>query len=277
KRGRLQNRADIDRAAVELPATLYAFDLIELLGFDLRGLPLVERKAVLAAMLPAAGPIKLSEHIAERGKEMFASAEALGLEGIVAKRADSKYVGRRSTDWIKVTAAKRDDFVVVGFTREKNGRGLGALLLGQYRNGVLTYVGRAGTGFSARELRELHAALDALPRAKPPANAPPARGATWIAAGPVAEVEFKNRTTDGLLRQPVFLRLRDDKSPEECVADDEPLDPPEPPPTAAPARTVALTNVDKVFWPDEGWTKGDLIAYYDRVAPWLLPYLRDRP
>src|SRR5690606_24980928 len=109
------------------------------------------------------------------------------------------------------------------------------------------------------------------------ANAPPARGATWIAAGPVAEVEFKNRTTDGLLRQPVFLRLRDDKSPEECVADDEPLDPPEPPPTAAPARTVALTNVDKVFWPDEGWTKGDLIAYYDRVAPWLLPYLRDRP
>src|SRR5690606_5828816 len=212
---RLQQRADIERAAVERPATFYVFDLPHFEGFDLRELPLLTRKELLAAALPAAGALKLSEHIAARGREMFASVEALGLEGIVAKRADSKYVGRRSADWVKVSAAKSDDFVVAGFTPQKNGRGLGALLLAQYVRGELTYVGRAGTGFSQREQQSLRTTLDALPRRTPPANAPAERSAAWVADGPVIEVKFKERTAGGLLRQPAFVRLRDDKRADE--------------------------------------------------------------
>ncbi|HEX6999232.1 MAG TPA: DNA ligase D [Gammaproteobacteria bacterium] len=276
KRGRLQNRADIERASVELPATFYAFDLPHFEGFDLRDLPLLERKELLRAALPPVGPLRFSDHIAERGEEMFASVESMGLEGVVAKRADSKYVCRRSTDWVKVTAAKTHDFVVVGYTPPKSaGGGFGGLLLGEHRGGELCYAGRVGTGFSHRELEELRAALVRLPRAAPPRGAPAERGAVWVAGGPVVAVKYKQRTDDGVLRQPVFERVRDDKTAAECVAEEEgTLAEPEVVPAA---RTVDFTNLDKVLWPAEGLTKGDLIAYYERVARWWLPYLRDRP
>ncbi|HEY8520773.1 MAG TPA: DNA ligase D [Gammaproteobacteria bacterium] len=276
KRGRLQNRADIERASVELPAAFYAFDLPYFEGFDLRDLPLLARKELLRAALPPVGPLRFSDHIAERGEEMFASVESMGLEGVVAKRADSKYVGRRSADWVKVAAARTHDFVVVGYTRPKSaGGGLGALLLGEHRGGELRYAGRVGTGFSHRQLEALRAALDRLPPAPPPPGAPAERGAVWVAGGPVVTVKYKERTADGVLRQPVFERVRDDKTAAECVAEEERALPE--PPVAPAARTVDFTNLDKVFWPADGLTKGDLVAYYERVARWLLPYLRDRP
>jgi bifunctional non-homologous end joining protein LigD len=285
KRGRLTRRADVARAALELPASICAFDLLAFDGFDLRALPLVERKAALRALLPIAGAMRYSEHILSQGEAMFAEAERLGLEGIVGKRAASPYVSKRSADWVKINAAKSDDFAVVGYLPPKQGgKGLGALLLAQYRGGVLTYAGRAGSGFTARDFAVLEPLLAAKPQAEPPAAAEKARGAVWVADGPVVQVKFKHRTPDGMLRQPVFLRLRDDKKPAECTwQDDENTAEPDAaePAVAAtepPERpTVAFTNLDKVFWPADGFTKGDMIAYYEGIAAWLLPYLRDRP
>jgi bifunctional non-homologous end joining protein LigD len=286
KRGRITRRIEAERAALELPAIVYAFDLPAFQGYDLRALPLTDRKSLLRAMLPTVGPLRYSEHFEAQGEALFEHAERLGLEGVVGKRAASPYVGKRSTDWVKVNAAKSDDFVVVGFAREKNGgAGLGALLLGQYRDGVLVYAGRAGSGFSSRDLKEIGKLLEALPAADPPPGAPLERGAVWLSGGPVAQVKFKQRTTDGLLRQPVFMRMRDDKRPEECVApaaaDAGSGDVPETAPAVAdepPERPkVDLTNLDKVFWPADGYTKGDLIAYYESISEWLLPYLADRP
>jgi bifunctional non-homologous end joining protein LigD len=282
KRGRIQRRIDAERAAVELPASLYAFDLLFLDGFDLRALPLLERKEILRAMLPTVGPLRYSEHFAEQGEAMFEHAERMGLEGIVGKRARSPYVSKRSTDWIKINAAKSDDFAVVGYLSAKDGGGgFSALLLGQHRGGVLTYAGRVGGGFSNRELKEIGARLAALAGADPPADAPAERGAVWLGAELVVQVKFKQRTADGVLRQPTFLRLRDDKKPADCAwpapADLGPeleLAAAEPEPERP---TVDLTNVDKVFWPAEGYTKGDLIAYYEGISEWLLPYLKDRP
>jgi bifunctional non-homologous end joining protein LigD len=285
KRGRLTRRADVARAALELPASIYAFDLLAFDGFDLRALPLVERKAALRALLPVAGALRYSEHFDEQGEAMFDEAERMGLEGIVGKRAASPYVSKRSADWVKINAAKSDDFIVVGFLPPKQGgKGFGALLLAQYRGDVLTYAGRAGSGFAARDFASLEPLLTAKPRAEPPAAAEQARGAVWLADGPVVQVKFKHRTPDGMLRQPVFLRLRDDKKPADCVWQDEDAavvaDAAEPAvanPEPAERPTVAFTNLDKVFWPTDGYTKGDLIAYYEGVAEWLLPYLQDRP
>jgi bifunctional non-homologous end joining protein LigD len=283
KRGRLTRRADVIRAAIELPASFYAFDLPYFEGLDLKSLPLTERKAALRDLLPTVGALRFSEHIETDGEAMFAEAERMGLEGVVGKHAASHYVTKRSADWVKVNAAKSDDFVVVGFGPPKNGaKGFGALLLAQYRDGELAYAGRVGSGFAQRDFAVIEPLLDALAKAEPPAAARPERGDVWLVPGPVVQVKFKQRTADGLLRQPVYLRLRDDKRAEECVwpgaADDEAEGgPPESAVEDAESRRVSFTNLDKVFWPEDGFTKRDLIAYYEGIAEWLLPYLKDRP
>ncbi|HUL82080.1 MAG TPA: DNA ligase D, partial [Gammaproteobacteria bacterium] len=288
KRGRLTRRADAERAALELPSTFYAFDLLAFAGLDLRSLTLLERKDALRSLLPTIGPLRYSEHVLEHGEAMFVEAEKLGLEGIVAKRGASPYVSRRSQDWVKVNAAKSDDFVVVGYLPAKNGAsGFSALLLAQYRDGELTYAGRVGGGFGRRDFKAIEPRLEAATRADPPAAAPDERGAVWLEAVAVIQVKFKQRTADGALRQPTFMRVRDDKKPAECVwpgAEPEPTEhEPDPPEADAPAsadggpRRVDFTHLDKIFWPVERYTKGDLIDYYRSVADWLLPYLRDRP
>ena len=285
KRGRLTRRGDVARAAVELPASLYVFDLLYFDGLDLRALPLTERKTALRAMLPSAGALRYSEHIEAQGEAMFAEAERMGLEGVVGKRADSPYVTKRSTEWVKVNAAKSDDFVVVGFSPPSNGaKGFRALLLAQYRDGELTYAGRVGGGFSGRDFKVIEPLLGALAPADPPAAAQAERGDKWLAVGPVVQVKFKQRTTDGLLRQPVYLRLRDDKRAEECLWPGAATEVEAPAqesavaePAAAEPPSVSFTNLDKVFWPADGFTKGDLIGYYEGIAEWLLPYLKDRP
>jgi bifunctional non-homologous end joining protein LigD len=287
KRGRLTRRGDVERAAVDLPASLYAFDLLYLAGFDLRDLDLLARKSVLQSILPTVGPLRFSEHVAAEGEAMFEHVERMGLEGIVAKRASSRYVSKRSRDWIKINAAKSDDFVVVGYAQSRDGGdGFAALLLAQYRDGELAFAGRVGTGFNRADARTLGALLDALERGAPPAGAPQEKGLVWLTSGPVAQVKYKERTSDGLLRQPVYLRLRDDKHPAECVWPDAADEADERSEEGAqqavvesapePAR-VDFTNVDKVFWPAERYTKGDLIEYYRAISPWLLPYFRDRP
>ena len=283
KRALLSRPADVDRATVELPATLFAFDLLGFGGYDLRKLPLSERKRLLGKLVPRAGPLRYADHVEEKGEELFEGVRAMGLEGIVGKKADAAYRAGRSADWIKVRLDRADDFVVVGYSQPQGSRaGFGALHLAQYENGRLVYSGRAGSGFTEKQLGQIRDRL-AAERRKTPAftgAVPTGKDHIWVEPRLVAEVRFKERTGEGLLRQPVFLRLREDKRPEECVRQDAPATDAPPPPAPAlaePEKTVPFSNLDKVFWPKEGYTKGDMIAYYREIAPWLLPYLTDRP
>src|ERR1051326_2096876 len=213
----------------------------------------------------------------------------MGLEGIVAKQADSPYKSGRSDLWLKVRADKTGDFVVVGFTEPRGSRGgFGALHLGGYSDGKLVYAGRAGSGFSAKQLKEVSDRLEELAIDRPAFAGPvPAeQESRWVKPELVAEVRYKEVTDDGLLRQPVFLRFRDDKKQEECVIEargtsrtesDEPAPAlPRSEPQTTPSA-VQFSNLQKVFWPDEGYTKGDLIEFYRTIAPWMLPYLTERP
>jgi bifunctional non-homologous end joining protein LigD len=281
QRGRLVRGADIARAAVRWPATLYAFDLLLFGGRDLRGLPLAQRKGLLAKLLPTVGPIRLAEHIEREGDAMFAHLKDLGVEGIVGKRADSAYVGRRSADWIKVSARSSDDFAVVGYTPPKETRAsFRALLLAQRGADGWVYAGRVGGGFTADDLASIGKRVAAGKDAPPPRDAEPERGARWIEPDLVVEVEFKERSAKGRLRQPTFLGVRIDKAPEDCwlPGEDKPLpEAPVPKAKATRVKAVRVTNPDKVFWPAQGYTKRDLVDYYRAVAPYLLPFLDDRP
>jgi bifunctional non-homologous end joining protein LigD len=286
KRGGITRRADVASASVELPATLYLFDLIACEGLDARPLPLVDRKWILREILPPVGPIRYSDHVEERGEAVWESATSVGIEGVVAKKADGPYRAGRSHDWIKVRSMESDDFVVVGWTDPRGTRaGFGALHLAQFHDGRLRYAGSVGSGFDEPTIRTLVGQLAALARKEPAFEGQPiaVRGNHWVEPELVVEVRFRERTAEELLRQPSLLRVRDDKRPAECVrqveAREEAAGLPEPAPVAerAPKREVPFTNLDKVFWPGEGITKGDLVDYYRAIAPWLLRYLRDRP
>lgn len=272
ERAALRDASSIVTAARRRPATCYAFDLIEALGMDLRHLPLTDRKRWLRSVLPSVGPIRYSEHIAAEGRATYRTARRLGIEGIVGKRADAPYHEGRSRDWIKVRARKTDDFVVAGWTPAKgNAADLGALLLGEYRGPVLRDVGRVGSGLGGATRRDLLDRLGRLGEGEPLSDTP---NAHWVTPRLVCEVEFTEYTRDGHLRQPVFHRLRDDKDPRDCTGG---FDDPMPQAVAAGTHDVPVTNAEKIFFPEKGLTKGDLVAYYDAIADWMLPYLEDRP
>jgi len=302
RRAQQRRTADIQRGALEMPATCCAFDLLAFEGFDLRPLPLVERKRLLQRLLPRAGPVRFLDHVPEQGEAFYAEVTRLKLEGLMAKRADAPYRPGRSSLWLKLRAERVDDFVVVGFSEPQGGRtGFGALHLAAFDGGTLVYCGRAGSGFAEDQLVALRETLDAERRETPACEGPlPAdRGHVWVEPRLVAEVRYLAWTDEGLLRQPVFLRLRDDKLPRECTVPQgrpglpsrgEPLDagderadgtadPSGPGADTVPRedmKRVPFSNLTKVFWPEEGYTKGDLIEYYRAISPWLLPYLRDR-
>lgn len=303
---RLQTRAllsrpvDIEQASVRQPATLFAFDLVSFEGRDLRPLPLLERKGWLAQVLPPAGPLRYSDHIEERGEAFFEQAVAMGLEGTMAKDGASRYTGRRSSSWVKLRAERTGDFVIVGMSSPKGSRvGLGSLHLAVWNAEArgLVYAGRVGTGFSDADLTHLAELLSARQREDPPCHAPVGEdGAagneltdghlmggriedqTWVEPddGSICEVRYKEWTPHGMLRHPVFLRLRDDKPSEDCVRRATPRGREATLP-APPERRVEITNESKVFWPDEGYTKGDLIDFYAAISPAMQPYLSDRP
>jgi bifunctional non-homologous end joining protein LigD len=219
---------------------------------------------------------------------MYEQVTGMRLEGVVAKKADSPYRAGRSTSWYKIRAVSTDDFVVVGYTDPKGGRpAFGALHLAQYLDGELTYAGSVGTGFDDDQLGEIRGIIDEMEttRAEPARagadlEAPTLGGAVprgpshhWITPDLVAEVRFKEFTDGGVIRHPSFVRIRDDKRPEDCVGELTAPGPeggvPDPVPVTdhSVERTVQFTNLDKVFWPDEGYTKGDLIEYYRVVWP----------
>ncbi|WP_248353013.1 DNA ligase D [Anaeromyxobacter oryzae] len=282
KRGQLARREDVARAAIEAPATLFAFDLLAVGGRDVRPLPLAERKQLLADVVPRLGPVRFADHVEGRGLALFREVEARGLEGIVAKRADAPYRAGRSSAWQKIRLACAGDFAVVGFTAPRAGRArFGALLLAVFDGEGFVFAGSVGSGFTDRQLDDLHARLAPRIRKTPPCRGPVPRGRgnTWVDPEVVVEVRYREWTSDGLLRQPVFLRVRDDKRPEEAIREAAAAHDP-PPPSHAPAadaRQVKITNPDKVFFPADGITKGELVAYHRAIAPFMLPFLADRP
>ena len=286
-RARLSRPIDIRHAAVNNPVTYYAFDLLGFEDFDLRSLPLTQRKQLLRTLLPPVGALRYLEHVEEEGEALYQETQRHRLEGIVAKKGDSSYKAGRSPAWVKIRSRKTGDFVVVGFTAPKGQRGgFGALQLADYVDGTLTYAGRAGSGFSDKQLAEVKRTLESQKRPDPPCTGllQVEKDTTWVEPTMVCEVEYTEVTDEGLLRQPVFLRFRDDKQPEECVREvgNYPIPKDEAPrPRSVPRDEgelpFELTNLKKIFWPDEGYTKGDLIEYYRAVSPWLLSYLRNRP
>ncbi len=259
----------------------YVFDVLQVGGRDLRPLPLERRRRVLAKVLPVSSVVRISDAVEARGRDFFRAAAANGLEGIVAKDLAASYVpGQRTRAWLKIKARRRQEAVIGGFTRARGSRRyFGALVLGVYRGRDLVPIGQAGTGFDEDTLKDLDARLRPLVTETSPFASPPKTNepVTWVKPRLVAEIEFGEWTAEGLLRHPVFLGLRDDKDPRR-VEREEPAADPSPAGPAPPLRTRAeLTHLDKVFWPGEGLTKGQVIDYYARMADRMLPYLKGRP
>jgi bifunctional non-homologous end joining protein LigD len=259
----------------------YVFDLLELEGEPLVDLPLGERRKRLERLLDRRNrTVRLSEAF-DDGESLYEAAQQQRLEGIVAKRLDSRYaVGRRTRDWLKLKTHGRQEFIIGGYTKGQGRRAgtIGSLVLAVRRGRDLEYVGNVGTGFTAEEIEKLLKRLRPLERKDAPFREVPKMpkvrkgDVVWVEPKLVAEVEFAEWTHDGHLRAPSYQGLRDDKSADE-VRREQPIAPE----IRRGKRTLKLSNLDKVFWPSEGITKGDLLAYYQAVAPVLVPHLKDRP
>src|SRR5919202_1549508 len=266
------------------PIVYYVFDLLEADGKPVLDRPLPERRSRLEKLLDRRNrTIRLSDTF-DDGEALLQAAREQGLEGMIAKRADSRYAeGKRTRDWLKIKTHGRQEFIVAGYTKGQGRRAgrFGSLVLAVRRGDELVYVGNCGTGFTEDEIDRLLAKLRPLERPKPPFRQVPKMpkirkgDVVWVEPELVAEVEFAQWTHDGHLRAPVYQGLREDKEPEE-VQREEPVAPP-PDEVRKGRRLLKLSNLDKPFWPDEGITKGDLLDYYRRIAPVLVPHLRDRP
>jgi len=272
----------------------YAFDLMYVDGYDLRGVPLVQRKAFLGKLLGAHAPLRFSDHISGNGAAFLAEACKLGLEGIVSKRASSTYQGKRSGAWIKVKCAQRQELVIGGYTDPQGSRsGFGALLLGVYdATGELRYAGKVGTGFNAATLATLHKrmrklATDRSPFVDPPAGAE-GRRAHWIRPELVAEVAFTEWTRDNTLRHPSFQGLREDKKAREVVRETavEPSASADEPSAergrvdandAGAVAGIRISNPDKLLYREAGITKREVAEYYAAVGDLIVPHLSHRP
>jgi|HubBroStandDraft_6_1064221.scaffolds.fasta_scaffold31319_2 bifunctional non-homologous end joining protein LigD len=286
--------------------TYFVFDLLHLNGHDTRNLSLRERKKLLTKVLSdsdASGAIRLSEDIVGDAGTIFRNACRLGAEGIISKLADSKYASGRGSSWLKLKCYQEQEFVVGGFTLLSNGtHGVGALILGYYRDGKLIYAGRTGTGFTQKTHGLLRDRLDELRRDKSPFESVPqgvSRGVIWVKPELVAQVSFSTWTADNLVRQAAFKGLREDKPAkdvqrEEARADvnkamqDEADATPPAPASTVPARRatgkdnssdlpIRLTHPDKVLDADSGVTKKDLALYYLAVSEVMLPFIANRP
>jgi bifunctional non-homologous end joining protein LigD len=277
------------------PLTYFLFDLLHLNGHNLRQQPLAERKLLLSQMLdsmPEHEIVRYGQHIETEGAAIFAEACRMGAEGIVSKRSDSAYLSGRSKSWIKIKCARRQEFVIGGFTKPANGTdGIGALLLGYYEGKKLIYAGRTGTGFtqvSSRKLRQQLEAMRQTAKAFTDVPASAARGALWVKPTLVAEVQFSTWTADKLVRQASFKGLREDKKAAEVRREVPNAGPSaagtvEPAPSShqekktKPRLGFRVTHPEKIVDPETGLTKQALIDYYLAVAERMLPHVTGRP
>jgi len=320
----------------------YVFDLLWLDGEDLTSLPLIHRKEMLQEIMPDDELIRFSETFHVSGTDIYAQAEKLGLEGIIAKRADSFYIqGKRTSDWLKIKVNQRQEVVIGGYTlNEDSGKLFSSLLVGVYEGKSLVYTGKVGTGFTEKMQRDMMvkfksrivptSPFDEIPDVNKPSRFrpnPPNARATWLKPELVCEVSFTEMTTDGVMRHPSFQGMRDDKDAKAVVREEQasvskiisdkdsekkseqstvaqsderkikskksktglvtpvrsqerktllnPTD--ETQVREVKSQQIKFTNLSKVYWPAEGVTKRDMINYYYQIAPYILPYLVDRP
>jgi bifunctional non-homologous end joining protein LigD len=281
-----EGRATFSAMQQGKPGTRYlyvVFDVLEVDGEPVVDLPYTERRKRLQGLLDKRNRVVQFSEAFDDGDALYEAAKQQRFEGIMAKRPKSPYLpGRRTRDWLKVKATNSQEFVIGGYTRGEGRRAdsFGSLLLGVFDEGKeeLRYVGNVGTGFDDREIKKLLNLLRPLETDAPafdPVPKPPRvkKGdIRWVRPELVAEVEFVEWTHDGRLRAPAYKGLREDKSPRE-VHEEEPL----PTELRKGNRVLKLSNLDKLFFPVERITKGDLLAYYRAVAPVLVPHLKDRP
>ncbi|QXH91777.1 DNA ligase D [Pseudomonas shahriarae] len=254
----------------------YLFDAPFLHGQDQRSVALQERRAALKAALAGnqSPLLRFSEAFAADHHDILHSACSLGLEGVIGKRAGSPYSSTRSADWIKLKCRRRQEFVIVGYTRPQGSRsGFGALLLAVHADRALVYAGRVGTGFDQATLQTLYKKMQPLARQSSPlanpVTAAQARGVHWIRPQLVAEVQFAEWTREGLVRQAAFVGLRSDKPQEQIVH--------EPPLAQSRVSQIRITHPERIIDPTSGTQKAQLARFYEDISEWLLPHLRHRP
>jgi bifunctional non-homologous end joining protein LigD len=294
----LQNRigarpGSAAQLAQSQPASFFAFDLLYLNGYDLRRTPLVERKQLLSSILQPNPTFRYSEHFTGKGQELMEAVREKGLEGIVAKQAYSRYDSKRSRDWVKVKVLNQQEFVICGWIEGERDY-FGALVLAYYEDERLIYAGNVGSGFTEESLKAVYQKMQPLVTNKSPLSVVPKDigQVTWIKPELVCMVRYTSWTDDVRLRAPVFLGLRTDQFPQDCVREMAV----QPAPTAEKAsrqpllpetqnevvltiedRRLKFTNLNKVFYPQEGYTKRDVINFYAGVAALLVPHLKGRP
>ncbi len=259
--------------------TLFAFDLLALDGEDLTGLSNVDRKARLQPLIPEDDDrLRYSDHVIGAGEQLFETMCREGLEGIVSKRADAPYAGKRTKAWLKVKCTHRQEFVIVGWLPSDKKRGFKSLLLGVREGKGYRYAGKVGTGFDQALMDDIRDKLDALDRTTPTVEAPKAavRGAKWVPPKLVAEVAFAEVTPDGVLRHSSFIGLREDKAAKDVVAE-TPAPLPDVEETTAPATSIKVSSRDRVIFDKSDVTKGDLADYYVAVSGIMLPVAGNRP
>jgi bifunctional non-homologous end joining protein LigD len=271
----------------EAPLQYVIFDILYWNGEDLREKTLIERKAILKTNIPKNPQIIYSDYIKGKGKSFFKMIVKEGFEGMLAKDGNSKYrAGIRSNSWLKIKHFNMQEAVIIGYTEPRGSRKkLGALVLGAYdkpakNGGILHYIGHSGGGFTDAELNDIYVMLsreknESSPvHEKVPINSP----ITWVKPNHVCEINFSEWTIDGRMRHPIFSGLRTDKNPEEVFIERIPdVEEASIKLNLNDADDVKSTNVDKVFWKKEGFTKGDVIEYYEKISETILPYLKDRP
>ncbi|MDH6251156.1 bifunctional non-homologous end joining protein LigD [Chryseobacterium sp. H1D6B] len=285
-----------------LALTYQVFDLLWLNGHSTETLSLLQRKELLKEALIETDIIKYCDHIPEKGIDFFKQMKKMQLEGMIAKKADSLYTeNHRSSDWLKIKFTNTDETIICGFTEPRGSReSFGALILGKYIDDKLIYCGHTGTGFSNESLKQLHHRLEKLIVKKPPFESIPKTNmpVTWVKPELVCEIKYSEITKDGIFRHPVFMGIREDKEPEEIQDASNKVSQinknPKEMKTKASSKkaetpsekekeiqlnqhSVKLTHQDKIYFPKDGISKGDVIEYYQSVASYILPYLKNRP
>lgn len=271
------------------------FDLLWLNGHSTDKLSYMQRKELLKEALIETEIIKFSDHILENGKEFFQAAKKMGLEGIVAKKADSLYRENiRSSEWLKIKIHKSDEAVICGFTEPKGSRKkFGALILGKYLNGEMIFCGHTGGGFNDQSLSEIYDKMQPLITKKSVFKITPKTNtkATWIKPELVAEIKFSELTNDHIYRHPIFLRLREDIDPHkvdfkiDSSENNEIMKKSEPKKRTSKSdltkkigkQELKLTNQNKIYFPDDDISKGEVIEYYQSISQFILPHLKHRP
>lgn len=292
----------------------YVFDLLYLNGYSTIGLTLLERKELLKEALPENDTVIYSEHFPEKGIDFYEASQAQHLEGIIAKNAKSLYSpGVRTKEWLKIKAQKSQEAIICGYTEPRGSRKeIGALILGVYEKNELIYIGHSGGGFTEAGLKDIKKKLVPLEIKECPFKTVPKTNTKphWVQPELICEISFSEWTGEGLMRHPVFMGMRTDKTPEEITKDtelpvvsiikNEKIKKKEKKGHQMNRKPIALeesrqlknstdkeiliekkklklTNLNKIYWPKEKYTKGDLIDYYMNIADYMLPYLKDRP